>query len=119
LRKTVAGVEVELQKPQPTLPARKTTGIAFSLRSTAGGSAITDLEPYLGALGHLILIHQDGLTFVHSHPDERALEVGRNGAVPFLVRFPKPGLYRGWAQFKRNGHVLTADFILEAGGPAE
>ena len=65
-------------------------------------------------MGHLILIHQDGITFVHSHPDERVPDAGHDGKVPFLVRFPKPGIYRGWSQFQRDGKVLTGDFIVEA-----
>jgi hypothetical protein len=112
LVKKVEGVEIELRPGQ--LPARKTTGVTFHLRDAATGQALTDLQPYLGAMGHLILIHQDGVTFVHSHPDERLPEVGRNGTVPFLVRFPKSGLYRGWSQFQRNGNILTSDFIVEA-----
>jgi hypothetical protein len=35
--------------------------------------------------------------------------------VPFLARFPKPGLYRGWGQFQRAGRVLTVDFVVRAG----
>jgi hypothetical protein len=112
LVKNVEGVEIELQTGQ--LPARRTTGVTFQLRDAASGRAITDLQPYLGAMGHLILIHQDGVTFVHSHPDERQPDVGRDGKVPFLVRFPKSGLYRGWSQFQRNGNILTSDFIVEA-----
>jgi hypothetical protein len=112
LVKKVEGVEIELRPGQ--LPARKTTGVTFHLRDAVTGQALTDLQPYLGAMGHLILIHQDGVTFVHSHPDERLPEVGRNGMVPFLVRFPKSGLYRGWSQFQRNGNILTSDFIVEA-----
>jgi hypothetical protein len=54
-----------------------------------------------------MLVHEDGVTFVHSHPDE-------NGGLNFLSRFPKPGLYRGWLQFKRNGRVCTADFLFRA-----
>jgi len=108
-----AGTQVELDTGG-RLPARKTTGVTFRLRDAATGRAITDLQPYLGAMGHLILIHQDAVTFVHSHPDEREPGVGRDGNVPFLVRLPKPGLYRGWSQFQRNGAILTTDFIVEA-----
>jgi hypothetical protein len=112
LVKKVEGVEIEMQSG--SLPARRTTGVTFTLRDAATGRAITDLQPYLGAMGHLILIHQDGITFVHSHPDERVPDAGRDGKVPFLVRFPKPGIYRGWSQFQRHGNVLTGDFIVEA-----
>jgi hypothetical protein len=73
-----------------------------------------DLEPYLGALGHLMVVHQDGETFVHCHPDERA-PATEPGVIRFLARFPKPGLYRGWGQFQRAGRVITTDFVLRAG----
>jgi hypothetical protein len=112
LTKKTADMQIKLDT-SAGLPARKTTGIVFRLRDTAG-KPITDLQPYLGAMGHLILIHQDAVTFVHSHPDERIDGVGRDGNIPFLVRFPKPGLYRGWSQFQRNGAVHTTDFIVEA-----
>jgi hypothetical protein len=111
--KRVEGTQVELAAGG-SLPIRKTTSLTFHLKDAATGRSVTDIQPYLGAMGHLILIHQDGVTFVHSHPDERIDGVGRDGQVPFLVRFPKPGLYRGWSQFQRNGAVLTTDFILEA-----
>jgi hypothetical protein len=94
-------------------PARKTVTLRAAV--TAEGSAITDLQPYLGAMGHFILIHQDGETFVHSHPDERIPGAGRDGVVPFLVRFPKEGLYRGWIQLQRGGKVSTFAFVVEAG----
>ena len=96
------------------MPARKTIRLPLSLTDAATGQAVTDLDPYLGAMGHLILIHQDGVTFVHSHPDERVPGVGRDGTVPFLARFPKAGFYRGWSQFQRRGSILTTDFIVQA-----
>jgi len=111
--KSVEGVQVELAATG-SLPAKKTMAITFHLKDAATGSAITDLQPYLGAMGHLILVHQDAVTFVHSHPDERQAGAGRDGTVPFLVRFPKAGLYRGWTQFRRNGNILTSDFVVQA-----
>ena len=42
--------------------------------------------------------------------------MGRNGRIPFLVRLPKPGLYRGWLQFQRGGKVQTVQLALEALG---
>jgi len=68
------------------------------------------MEPYLGAKGHLLMVSQDGLTFVHAHPDEDLSP----GSVTFLARVPKPGLYRAWAQFQRNGIVRTASFVIKA-----
>jgi hypothetical protein len=74
-------------------PARKT--VPISLPVDAKG-----LEPWLGAIGHLLLIHEDAQTFVHAHPDE-------SGTLTFLTRFPKPGTYRGWLQYQKSGEVQT------------
>jgi hypothetical protein len=81
-------------------PARKTIPIAFPPRPTP-------LEPWLGAIGHLLLIHEDGQTFVHSHPDD-------SGTLTFLTRFPKPGEYRAWLQYQTGGKLHTETFGVHA-----
>ena len=80
----------------------------------ASGRPVTDLEPWLGAMAHLILVHEDGETFAHAHPDDREPGVGRDGRIPFLVRVPKPGRYKGWMQFQRKGRVETIELSVEA-----
>jgi hypothetical protein len=92
------------------LPAKKTVSIPVRIESA--GQPVSDLEPYLGVQGHFLLVHEDGATFVHSHPSEGETTPG---TLRFLARFPKDGLYRGWVQVKRNGRILTADFVLQAG----
>lgn len=106
----VQGTQIELDGDR--FPSRKTITVKATL--TAAGQPVHDLQPYFGAMGHLILIHQDGLTYVHSHPDERDASSLKPGVIPFLARFPKPGLYRGWAQFQRGKTVLTASVVVEA-----
>jgi hypothetical protein len=92
------------------VPVRKTVPVTVRIKDAVG------LEPYLGALGHLILIHQDAVTFVHSHPDDRpkAADVA-TGTLVFQARFPKPGVYRAWLQFQRAGRVFTSELRFEAG----
>jgi hypothetical protein len=110
---TLDDLNIEWKWPQP-LPDRRTSIVSARLRTPSGG-AVSDLQPYLGAMGHLMLVHEDGVTFVHCHPDEREKPVADATVVPFLARFPKPGLYRGWGQFQRGGKVLTTDFVVRAG----
>ena len=50
------------------------------------------------------------------HPsDQGAQKLDRRGGpeVMFHTSFPKPGLYKVWGQFKRNGNVLTIPFVLQ------
>jgi hypothetical protein len=107
------GIEVTLKADPSKLPVGRTLNITFSLQDAASKTAITDLEPYLGAMAHLMLIHQDSATFVHSHPDEIDPVNGHNGTLTFLARFPKPGFYRGWLQIQRAGKVITTAFTWE------
>jgi hypothetical protein len=75
------------------------------------GTAATDLQPYMGAMGHLVVVSQDGRLYVHSHPmDEKK---ANTNVVNFMAHFPQPGLYKGWGQFKRQGQVHIVPFVLQ------
>lgn len=77
------------------------------------GVAVTDLEPYLGALGHLVAIRSGDLGYVHAHPGE-ATEGGQGPIVPFEVVLPSAGRYRLFFEFAHEGTVHMADFTIDA-----
>ncbi len=112
---TTEGVMVKFAGPGLPLAVGKSILIRFKLSSVSDGKPAVDLQPWLGAMGHLILIHEDATTFVHSHPDESDPANGKDGTLTFLGRLPKAGWYRGWVQFQREGKVHTAMFTLNAG----
>jgi len=76
---------------------------------TPDGKPALDLEPYMGAMGHLVVVSADGKEYVHAHPvDEKAAA----NVVAFGAHFPAAGLYKGWGQFKRRGEVAVVPFVL-------
>ncbi len=111
-----ASGSVRVAFAQTEFAAGKTLRLACLVRDAKTGALVNDLQPYLGALGHLILVNEDGETFVHSHPDELDPKAGKDGHLAFLARFPKPGRYRGWVQLQRGGVVETGPFTVAAGG---
>jgi hypothetical protein len=64
-----------------------------------GGSPVR-LERYLGARGHLVVLREGDLAYVHAHADEEELA--------FDVPFPSSGRYRVYLQFQAAGRVETA-----------
>jgi hypothetical protein len=75
----------------------------FTLEPAAG------LEPYLGAWGHLLAVSDDLLDLLHIHP----FLADGGPLVQFNLVFPRPRLYRVWAQFQRLGVVNTAVFTVQ------
>ena len=71
-------------------------------------------EPFLGAMGHMLVASADLIDLLHTHPFlvDGGLANPPGGAklVQFNVIFPRPGLYRVWAQFQRAGLVNTIPF---------
>lgn len=116
LRTQVDATSVEIAPPEHPMETNKTKLVSVSFRNAADGEPVLDLENYLGAKAHLILIREDATTFVHSHPDERQTDAGVSGIVPFLVRLPKPGVYRAWLQFIRASVLHTAELELKGAG---
>ncbi|MFL5837714.1 MAG: hypothetical protein ACJ76K_14175 [Solirubrobacteraceae bacterium] len=89
-------------------PGRETM-LRFTV--TRGGRPV-DVEPYLGAGGHLVALREGDLAFLHIHPVEQA-----NGdSIAFAATFPTEGKYRLFLQFRVAGRVQTAAFTQEALG---
>lgn len=76
-----------------------------------GDKPATDLEPYMGAMGHLVIVSADGKQYVHAHPDMGQTEA--KNVVVFGATFPQAGLYKGWGQFKRAGQVRIVRFTVQ------
>ena len=109
--KTVDGITARLTSTRP-LVAEQNLDLVVSL--ARGDTPVTDLEPFLGAMGHLIIVSADGEHFVHSHPVEhRHRPAPRGPAIGFQCRFPVGGIYKAWAQFQHAGRVLTVPFTIQ------
>jgi hypothetical protein len=115
--KNADGTTIQLTVlPSPQIVAGRTVKLQYQL--TDGGAPVTDLEPYLAAWGHTLVLSEDALEYVHAHPLEYlpldAPDVRGGPTVTFDATFPKPGRYRLWTQFKRRGKVSTTSFTVEA-----
>ena len=60
-----------------TLGGRPIAGQESELTFTVrrNGEPVTDLEPYLGAFGHLVSLRGGDLAYLHTHPAEEAARV--------------------------------------------
>ena len=76
---------------------------------TKGGQPVTDLENYLGALGHVVVISEDTEHYLHVHPNDQADHGPRIG---FNTSFEQAGRYRVFLQFNHGGQIHTADFTI-------
>lgn len=92
----------------------------LTLTVSRDGEPVTDLQPYLGAYGHLVALREGDLAYLHVHPDgtpgDGVTEPGPD--VVFHAAVPSPGRYRLYLDFQHGGVVRTAAFTLTAGDGA-
>ncbi|HEX7744125.1 MAG TPA: hypothetical protein VF462_02520 [Micromonosporaceae bacterium] len=96
------------------------TDSKLTLSVSKDGRPVTDLQPYLGAYGHLVALRDGDLAYLHVHPDGSPGD-GRTPAGPqitFYAQVPSTGAYRLYLDFQHAGAVRTAEFTAVAGGPA-
>jgi hypothetical protein len=77
------------------------------------GKPVTDLQPYLGAQGHLVAIRSGDLAYAHVHPVED--EDTPPEVVTFDAELTSAGRYGLFFDFKHNGTVHTASFTFDQG----
>lgn len=87
-------------------PAGTDSTLTLSVRRN--GAPVDDLQPYLGAYGHLVAVRAADLGYLHVHP------VGdRSGpTIEFRTAFPSAGDYRLFLDFAHRDTVRTAAFTV-------
>ena len=113
------------RKPAPAVPssdvrislksedfvAGKYACLTFTVTDAKTGEPVTDLEPYLGAPAHMLIVRADLSDAVHVHPEEL---VAGGPAISFHPLVPAVGDYKAWIQIQRRGKVITVPFALRA-----
>ncbi|TYP70777.1 hypothetical protein [Paenibacillus methanolicus] len=107
LTRTVDGVEVALEAPH--LMADMEVELNFAMKDAATKQPITDLQPYLGAVGHVVILSADAEHYLHVHPvDEKA----KGPDATFMTTFPHSGVHKIWGQFQRGGETFVVPFTV-------
>jgi len=119
LSKTQDGIRFDLTLDPAEVLGGKPATLKYHLTDDVTGEPVKDLQPYLGAWGHTLIISEDARSYVHSHPQvtipddaDRSRIVG-SAEQAFDVFFPQPGIYRVWSQFQRRGKVITVSFTIK------
>jgi Cu+-exporting ATPase len=118
----VDGVRVRLDGE---VAAGGRSDLHFTFTDATTGRPVDDLQPYLAAAGHVVVMRADGTTFAHEHAEVEDAAGRPVFALPgqtfgpeldVHAEFPTAGLYRLWAQFRlADGSVITAPFTVRAG----
>jgi hypothetical protein len=105
--KVVGNTRVQLAMREPVAGGERL--MTFTLLDEPSGAPASDIEPYLGAPGHLVSVSADLSAAAHSHP---VAQGGPTSSVAFQLLFPRAGMQRVWVQFQRSGRVFTASFTI-------
>lgn len=91
-------------------------GRLLTLTVRRNGEPVTDLQPYLAAFGHLVVLRAGDLAYVHVHPNGAPGDgvTAPGPDITFHTVVPGPGTYRLFLDFKHGDAVHTAAFTLPA-----
>jgi P-type Cu+ transporter len=126
--KTAEGYSITYLFPDE-MKLKKEEEVAYSLVIEKDGQPVTDLENYLGAKGHSVIIKESTLNYIHTHAVEDTttgqeghsmghqamqMEASDDGnKVNFSTSFPEAGIYKIFTQFQHSGKVITTDYVLK------
>jgi P-type Cu+ transporter len=117
----VDGVKVELAGKAVV---GKPSDLHFGFTDATTGKPIDDLQPFLAAAGHIVVMRADAQTFAHEHAEVKDAQGRPVFATPgqrfgpvldVHAEFDTPGVYQLWGQFRlADGDVITVPFTLHA-----
>jgi heavy metal-binding protein len=120
--RTAGDMRVALRLPPDGVAAGRDERLRYHVADARTGEPVTDLEPYLAAFGHTLVLSEDSLHYVHAHPLELLPDTGAAGRggpdLTFKALLPRPGRYRAWTQLKRHGVVSTVAFTFDVTSPS-
>lgn len=116
----VSGDVIEEAATEETIQAKLATvtpltaGISTELlfRLTKDDEAVAQIDPYLGAYGHVVGLRQDDASvYLDIHPVTETTP--EDGIVKFATTFPSAGEYHLFAQFNVDGEIRTFPFMVD------
>ncbi len=131
LRKRIGDLIVELRVSPSKVLMERPNILTYSIFDLQG-RPIRNMQPFIGAMGHLIAISQDGEQVVHTHtiyPQETSgmdghasipaemrvtpqMATEKGPSFSFKLTTPTSGLYKTWAQFMYQNKVVTVPFVF-------
>ena len=103
--KSVEGLRMTLDTSK--LKIGSASPLVVQIADAETGGEVPDLEPYLGARAHMLIVSADLTEAIHGHPEDD----GRP-ALTFTPIVPRPGDYKLWIQVQRRGAVITVPFWI-------
>lgn len=128
--KQIGDLRFELKLQGEPVRMEKPLLLTYTVRDRQG-RLVRNLQPFIGAMGHLLAISQDGKEVVHTHslqaasqptmPGEKepfrvtpAMVTEKGPSFSFKLTLPTGGLYKTWAQFMHGNRVYTVPFTFLA-----
>lgn len=121
----VGSLKVHLEIPD-TLNAGEETLIGFHVTDTESGDPVDDLDEYLGAAGHLVILDNTANIYIHTHPAEGdhdmnsmvGMDMHYGPDIRFEATFLDTGLHAMWLQLQYQDEVYTFPFVVNVTGEA-
>jgi hypothetical protein len=105
---TCSGYRIKLDQSRPWR-ITETNQLQFLIEDSTGKPA--ELDNYLGAPMHLVIVHEDLSAYLHAHPEGRR---PGDAHIRFNQSLPKPGYYQLFAQFRPRAANLPPDEAILA-----
>lgn len=104
--KTLDGYQITYAIPK-SLEAQNP--MSYTLTIEKDGQPVKNLQSYLGALGHSVILKADTLDFIHTHAESVN---GTGPDITFSTSFPETGIYKTFTQFQHEDKVLTTEYVI-------
>ncbi len=131
--KVVGDLSATLSYAPATFIAGLYGHLNFFLRDANTGQPVADLQTYLGAFGHTLILSEDMVDYVHSHPiDLTAGFEDESGPMLFMIPMgvdpetlrggpevtfdglmPRAGRFRSFTQFRWRDEIHTFAFTFD------
>lgn len=124
--KQVGDYRIELAVRPGTLTMEKPAILTYTVKDRKG-RPLRNMQPFIGAPGHLLAISSDRKEVVHTHAITGsgghsmeadairvtpAMATEKGPAFSFKLTTPTGGLYKVWAQFMHRNRVITVPFTF-------
>ncbi len=111
-------VSIATTKYQANELSKGQKALTFDIK-TSSGAAVTNLKPYLGSFGHLVMINTETYEYLHVHPGVTPSSADASGG-PVIDFYPssltgaiKPGIYKVFLEFNPDNKLMHISYTIE------